>query len=152
MVMEQFDSAKAARVWQRVQEREPVEPLRPENASLIRAASEQAARYRNLSRGMPGKYGEMLRDCSRQQQRAADCLRGICRLSGIPLPPGRNRPLPPEPVRQMLEQCCREERKLVEAYSQRMPDPEWGRVYGKLAAEAAGRCCSLLEILGSPAT
>ena len=147
--MEQFDNAKATRVWQRVQGKETPEPLRPEFGSLIRSAIEQAAMYRSLSRAMPGKCGDLFREYCRKQQRAADCMRGICRLSGIPLPQGPNQPLTPEPPRQMLERCCRGEQKLVAAYAARTGDPDWGRVYGRLATEAAERCCGLLEILGT---
>ena len=116
MDMEQMDAAKAARVWQRVQSRESGEPLRPENGSLIRAAVEQAGYYRVLSRAMPGRVGERLRDFARRQQRSADCLRGICRLSGVPLPPEQAGTVRPQQPRQMLERCCREERQLVEEY------------------------------------
>ena len=148
MDMEQMDAAKAARVWQRVQNRESGEPLRPENGSLIRAAVEQAGYYRVLSRAMPGRVGERLRDFARRQQRSADCLRGICRLTGVPLPPEQAGTVRPQQPRQMLERCCREERRLVEEYTARAGDPEWGRVYAHLATEAGERCCLLLEILG----
>lgn len=146
--MEQFDPEKAARVWQRVQNREAPEELRQEPGSLIRAAAEQAAYYRSLSRAMPGKYGERLREYGRQQQRAGECLKGICRLSGITPQTGPGKAPQPEPVQRMLEKCCHGERRLVNAYGARMGDPDWGRVYGKMAAEAAERCCGLLEILG----
>ena len=148
MSMEQMDAAKEARVWQRVQNRETTDRLRPENGSLIHTAGEQAGYYRALSRALPGRNGEKLREYGRRQQRSADCLRGICRLSGLPLPPEQPVPVRTQHPRQMLERCCREEKRLVEEYSARTSDPEWGRVYAHLAAEAAERCCVLLEILG----
>ena len=147
--MEQMDAAKAARVWQRVQNRENQESPRPENGSLIRTAGELVSYYRVLSRTMPGKSGDRLREFSRRQQRSADCLRGICRLSGIPVPPDQPMPVQPQQPRQMLERCCRTERQLVEEYTARSNDPEWGRVYLHLASEAAQRCCALLEVLGA---
>ena len=147
--MEQFDAEKATRVWQRVQNREMPEPQRKDPGELIRAAAEQAALYRALSRAMPGKYGERLREFGRQQQRAGDCLKGICRLSGITPQSGPARSIQPEPPIRMLEKCCHGERRLVGEFSARMADPEWGRVYGKMATEAAERCCGLLEILGA---
>lgn len=149
MDMEQFDAEKAARVWQRVQSREAPEPLRKEPGALIRAAGEQAAYYRNLSRALPGKYGERLRDYVRQQQRDADCLKGICRICGITPALGPAKPVQPEPPARMLEKCCHGERRLFGEYSARTGDPDWGRVYGKMATEAAERCCGLLEILGA---
>ena len=148
MDMEQFDSEKAARVWQRVQNREAPEPMRKDPAVLIRASSEQAAYYRSLSRALPGRYGERLREYGRQQQRAADCMKGICRLTGITPAVGQTQPVRQEPPLRLLEKCCRGERQLAVEYSARTSDPEWGRVYGKMAAEAAERCCGLLEILG----
>lgn len=147
--MEQFDAQKAARVWQRVQNRETPEPLRKEPGTLIRAAAEQAACYRSLSRALPGKYGERLREYVRQQQRAVDCLKGICRLSGITPPSGPARTVPPEPPARMLEKCCHGERRLFTEYASRMAEPEWGRVYEKMATEAGERCCGLLEMLGA---
>ena len=149
MDMEQFDAQKATRVWQRVQNRETPEPLRKDQVGLIRAVGEQAAYYRNLSRAMPGKYGERLRDYGRQQQRAAECLKGICRITGIPLPQGQHKAMPPEPPMRMLEKCCHGEKGLVAEYTARAADPEWGRVYTRMATEAAERCCGLLEILGA---
>ena len=149
MDMEQFDAQKAARVWQRVQNREQPEPLRKDQGALIRAVGEQAACYRNLSRAMPGKYGERLREYARQQLRAGECLKGICRLSGIQPGSGPNKPVSGEAPLRMLEKCCHGERRLVAEYGDRMTDPDWGRVYEKMAAEAAERCCGLLEILGS---
>ena len=147
--MEQFDEQKAARVWQRVQKKEAPEPLRKDTGTLIRAASEQAVLYRNLSRALAGKPGELLREYSRRQQRATDCLRGICRLSGItpPAVPG-GKPVPEPPIR-LLERCCHGERRLFAEYMSRVEDPDWGRVYERMAADAGERCCGLLEILGS---
>lgn len=149
MAMEQFDSEKAARVWQRVQNRETPEPIRKDPGVLIRSAAEQAAYYRNVSRALPGKYGERLRDYARQQQRSGECMKGICRLSGITPALGQPQPVRQEPPLRLLEKCCHGERRLVAEYSARTGDPEWGRVYGKMAAEAAERCCGLLEILGA---
>lgn len=149
MDMEQFDADKAARVWQRVQNREAPEPLRKEPGALIRASAQQAAYYRHLSRALPGKYGERLREYVRQQQRAADCLKGICRLSGITPAAGPAGTVQAEAPIRMLEKCCHGERQLFSEYAARTADPEWGRVYGKMAAEAAERCCGLLEILGA---
>lgn len=149
MDMEQFDPQKAARVWNRVQNREPAEPLRKDQAGLIRDISAQAARYRYLSRAIQGRFGERLREYYRQQQRTAECLKGICRLSGIQPPRDGGMSAPAEPPARMLEKCCREEQRLMEEYGNRLSDPEWGRVYGKMATEGADRCCGLLEILGT---
>ena len=146
--MEQFDEQKAARVWQRVQKKDPPEPLRRDITTLIRATAEQAAYYRNLSRAFSGTYGDRLREYGRQQQRAADCLLGICRLSGIAPPAVPARPQPPEPPIRLLEKCCHSERRLYTEYRSRSEDPDWGRVYEHMAADAAERCCGLLGILG----
>lgn len=149
MNMEQFDREKAARVWQRVQNREVPEPLRQDPGVLIRAVAEQSAYYRGLSRAMPGKYAERFREYGFRQQKTGDCLKGICRLSGITPKLGAAVPVPQEPARRMLEKCCHGERRLVGEYTARMADPDWGRVYAALASEAAQRCGWLLEILGS---
>ena len=149
MDMEQFDREKAARVWQRVQNRETPEPMRKEPGALIRVAAEQAAYYRNLSRALPGKYGERLREYGHQQQRAGECMKGICRLTGITPTLSQAQPVRQEPPLRLLEKCCHGERQLVAEYSARMTDPEWGRVYGRMATEAAERCCGLLEMLGA---
>lgn len=145
--MEKFDTEKAARVWQRVQTREEPMPQQPDHGVLIRSAGEQAGRYRQLSRMMAGN-GEKMGAFRRQQLAAADCLKGICRLSGIPVSPGANPSVPPEPLARLMEITCHGERQLVGEYSARMADPEWGRVYAHLASEAAQRCAVLLEMIG----
>lgn len=149
MDMEKFDADKAARVWQRVQNREEPAPLRQEPGALIRMTGEQAALYRALSRCLSGRGAERMRKYYTQQQRTGDCLRGICRLSGIPAPGAGQPAFQPEAARRMLEKACHGERRLVGEYTARMGDPDWGRVYGRMAAEAAERCWGLLELLGS---
>ena len=147
--MEKFDAEKAARVWQRVQSREEAGPMKPDFGTLIRQAQEQAACYRALSRVLPGKNPERMREFWRQQQRAGDCLKGICRISGIPIGPGAGTQVRTGSLGTMLESCCHGERRLVAEYYARTGDPEWGRVYAHLAAEAVQRCAVLLEILGA---
>lgn len=146
MDMEQWDGAKAQRIWQRVQERKAPSPGKAPS-ELIALCLAQCSRYGRLSRHLAGKYGQMLRGYACQQQKNANCMRGLCRLSGIALPP--------EPAEQdasgrhLLILCLQEENRLMGLLAGMSPDPNWGELYRLLAGEALERLRGLLEILGA---
>lgn len=146
--MENFDPEKAARVWQRVQSRESLEPMREDPADLSRSVQELAALYQALARVLPGKNGERVRQLLREVQGSAACLRGLCALAGRAAQKSEAVRTQKEPPRRLLEKCYHRERKLLEGYTKRISDPEWGQIYSVLASGAGGRCVAVLEILG----
>lgn len=146
--MEEFDYEKAARVWQRVQNREAPEPLRPDPAALIRDAGELAAMYQALGRLLPGQDGDRLRQLGRECRGCADCLRGLSAIRGGNPGGERGKAVSARQARPLLEGCYHRERKLLEALVRQTADPEWGQVYRCLAEKCGKRCVTVLEVLG----
>ena len=146
--MEGFDPEMAARVWQRVQSREPLEPLRPEPGDARQLARELAALYQALARVMPGKEGARLGKLRQEAAACGDCLRGIGLLTGLPAREEGAATPRREPARRMLEKCCHKERRLQAACAALANDPDWGHTYATLAAQSSKRCLTALEILG----
>ena len=146
--MENFDPEMAARVWQRVQNREPLALGREAPDEPARLTQELTALYQALARSLPGRDGERVRQLLREVQGSAACLRGLCALSGLGGKGSGNPKAAKAPPRQLLEKCYRRERELLAAFTRRISDPEWGEVYSVLARGAAHRCVAALELLG----
>lgn len=141
--MEGVDKALEARVWQRVQGRD-VEVDAEEPLALAR---ELAEHYRQLA-GKSAGNTERFRRLSGQMQATVRCLRGLCRIRGCPADRGRAA-LNQEPTDRRVIKCCHLERRLSVALDRMALEPEWGRIYGRLAEDARQRCAALLEILGA---
>lgn len=141
--MEPVDQKLQARVWQRVQG-----AAAPRNcAEPLVLVSELAAHYRILT-GKTTANSESFRRLFRQLQATRKTLLGLGRICGcggeaVPVSvPGENLP-------GRIQKCCHLERRLGDALEGLSGDPEWGRVYQRLAADARGRSMQLLEILGT---
>lgn len=145
MDMEELDVKKVEQVWQRVRSRESPSPGKSPG-ELIALCMAQCSRYRRLSQHLSGKYAQQLRGYACQQQKNANCMRGLCRISGLALPP--ERPEKAESAHPLLRTCIQVEKELEDLWHSRISDPGWGNLYRLLAAEALERCRGLLEILG----
>lgn len=146
--MEEFDREKAARVWQRVQNRpEPI--ARQRQQAIYQDLRELAALYQTLTRNLTGRDGEKALRLWHQAQNAASQLRGLGMLKGCPVDsaqPVSNRGDTPG---QLLEKCCCLEQEVYRGCISRSGDSDWGFAYGILAARAAERCVTGAELLGS---
>ena len=93
--MENFDAAKATRVWQRVQGTQPESEGLP---ALIAGEMEDSATYIQLAKRLGGKEGQTLRRMAETEHSHAACLKGIYTLmTGEPINP-RIPPLRQEPA------------------------------------------------------
>ena len=149
--MERLDKDLQQRVWQRVQNREKVEMplLEQENLRpLMLAIQENGAAYHNLSRLLPGNYGEKARKLWQESQRCMTCLKGVCKARGenIKIP---QLPAEKEPVQRSLRKCFHRERNLWDEWEHRSGNSEYGMVYAQLARQARERCMTVMELLGS---
>ncbi len=147
--MEHFDTEKAARVWQRVQNREPLAPLREDPEPLLGALQELAGFYSALGNLLSGK-GRMQAHRLRQSvlENGAS-IRGICALLGRQLSaPAPSVPVR-EPARRLAEKCCHRERWLAEECRRRSFDPGWGPLCARLASQAEDRWEGALALLGA---
>lgn len=143
--MENFDAAKATRVWQRVQGVQPESQGLP---ALIAEELEDGATYLQLARRLGGRAGQTLRELSAAEHSHAACLKGIYTLStGEPINP-RIPPLRQEPTDRTLRRCYGREMRCLAQYEARANDPEYGPVFARLAAQEREHCMKVLELIG----
>lgn len=145
--MQPIDSAKAARVWQRVQNTDL-----PKEAGLLGMIAQEgsdAATYLQLSRKFQGKHSVTLRKMYEEEQAHTDCLKGLYTLITGTHPVVKATPLSTVNIETLLRQCYGREMQSLAAYEQRITDPEYGQVFFMLAAQEKEHCRILLEILGS---
>lgn len=138
--MQQYDSEKAARVWQRVRGDGPAQDL-PELPALAAEESALAALYRQMA-GQRPECRSLARDCGR----FAAILRGIClfqeRQPGKAAPPEGN-------IRNGLRLCCARTLRCIDAYEKLADHPEYGCVFRRLAEAKKEQVCRLLELAGT---
>ena len=143
--MENYDAAKATRVWQRVQASQPEAEGLP---ALIAGEMEDAATYIQLARRLGGKEGQTLRQLASAEQSHTACLKGIYTLmTGEPINP-RIPPLRQEPAERTLRRCYGKEMRCLAQYEARTSDPEYGPVFARLAAQEREHCMTVLELIG----
>ena len=143
--MDNFDAAKATRVWQRVQASQPDAEGLP---ALIAGEMEDAATYIHLAKRLGGKEGQFLRRMAETEQSHAACLKGIYTLiTGEPINP-RIPPLRQEPADRTLRRCYGREMRCLAQYEARANDPEYGPVFTRLAAQEREHCMAVLELIG----
>lgn len=146
--MENYDAAKATRVWQRVQGAKPVVQESEGIPALIAGELEDAATYLYLAKRMGPKDGQILRRLSEEEQSHGSCLKGIYRLmtgeqSSPVIPPVRQ-----QPAEQILRRCYGKEMRCLAQYEARSADPEYGPVFARLAAQEREHCMAVLELIG----
>ncbi len=144
--MAQFDSAKAARVWQRVQDtpKSQAEDLRP----LIQEVQSLAAVYRQVSAQTSGRIKGLLATLHEDALRDMAALKGLQHLRGGLLPRANALPGNSSPAVKALEKCYHRSRRLAGEYTARSVDPEWGMVFAVLADRARVNCALTAEIIG----
>ena len=148
--METYDKAKAARVWQRVQNEQTADPTQGLQG-LIAEEWADAAIYLYLSRRTQGTHSAMLKKMSQEEQSHLACLKGIYTLQGsgkpqVPTPP------PPEKgssVNTLLRRCYGREMRCLAQYEARAEHPEYGQIFARMAQQEREHCRQLLELLGS---
>ena len=143
--MDNFDAAKATRVWQRVQ----ASPSGAEGLpALIAGELEDAATYIQLAKRLGGKEGQTLRRMAETDHSHASCLKGIYTLmTGEPINP-RIPALRQEPADRTLRRCYGREMRCLAQYESRANDPEYGPVFTRLAAQEREHCMAVLELIG----
>ena len=146
--MEVIDPALSQRVWSRVQggiNRDPAEliPL---------AAQEQndGAMYLHLSRRFQGKEAALLRQLHEQELSHAACLKGMYQmLTGNHMPIAKAQVTVSDNTQAALRRCYAREMQSLAAYEARINDPEYGKVFERLAQQERTHCQLLLTLIGS---
>lgn len=147
--MERIDPAKAAAVWQRVHT--PAPPLTDSQGlqNLIMEELTDSLTYLQLSRQLGGNQGNLLRQMFQQEQSHAACLKGIYRIVTGHHPVMPTPTIPKESIEATLRRCYGREMRCLAQYEARMGDPEYGKVFARLALQEQEHCRMLLEILGT---
>ena len=145
--MERIDPAKAARVWQRVQEK-PTEKREQGLQELIFEEWTDAATYLQLSRRFQGKKAALLRKLYQDELSHAACLKGIYTLITGSRPVVKTLPPQQGDAEQVLRRCYGREMRCLARYESRSSDPEYGQVFSRLAQQEREHCHLILEFLG----
>ena len=147
----EYDTGKAARVWQRVQgekkEGQP-SPATENLPALIMEQLQLSNAYRLLADRMHGKDGAVLIRLAREANAQAVCLKGIVTLMKGFSPRSVAAPQQLSNTDAILRRCYGAELRLLKAYENRATDPEYGPVFERMAARGREHCCTLLELIG----
>ena len=146
-----YDTQKAARVWQRVQTEKQGEntPQRTDHLpGLILEQLQLSATYLQLARQLPGKDGAVFVRLAREARAQAACLKGILALMSEQVPEISSAPVQFSAMEAMLRRCYGKELRLLKEYENRRSDPEYGPVFERLACRGRDHCWALLELIG----
>ena len=133
--MQNFDSDKAARVWQRVRSEEGALPELATLPTLAAQELELATYYQRLART------ELAKQC----RRSSTILQGIGTLAGIPCKPV---PYAGQMPREALRVCYGKTLQLLHQYEALQTHPEYGCGFRALAENKRTQACFLLEMVG----
>lgn len=144
MPMGVFDESTEKRVWERVRGEAPQQSLQ----ALATSEKAAAAVFQRLARMAQGPEKTQLRLLAEESRRHERILRGIhCLTSGKALSIRTAAPAAdPAPV--ALRKCYATALRAARAYADRTGDPEYGPVFGAMAAREQAHCAVILEILG----
>ncbi len=147
--MERIDPAKAAAVWQRVHNSPP--PAQNEQSLIVLIQDEitDSMIYWNLAKQFSGPQHTLLRQLHQQEQSHAACLKGIYTLVTGSRPVIRAVQPAAEPAEASLRRCYGREMRCLAQYEARMTDPEYGKVFARLAQQEQEHCRLILEFLGN---
>ena len=146
-----YDTQKAARVWQRVQteKKEDAPSQRAEHLpGLILEQLQLSAAYLQLARQLPGKDGAVFVRLAREARAQGACLKGILALLSEQTPQISSAPVQFSALEAMLRRCYGKELRLLKEYEARQTDPEYGPVFERLACRGRDHCWVLLELIG----
>jgi len=146
-----YDTQKAARVWQRVQtEKQEMNTAQRGDhlPALIIEQLQLSAVYLQLSRQLPGRDGAVFVRLAREAKGQAACLKGILVLMDGPAAELSCAPAQFSTMDAMLRRCYGKELRLLKEYENRQTDPEYGSVFARLAERGREHCWVLLELIG----
>ena len=138
--MQQYDSEKTARVWQRVRGETPGPQELSGLPGLAALEWELAELYRRLSRQFPAAAA-MEKEC----RRCGAAVQGVCRLAGVPC---KLAVWQGETPREILRVCYGKTLQLLREYEARQEHSEYGCAFRSLAEKKRAQACILLEMAG----
>ena len=146
--MEMIDPNMEQQVWQRVTGHSATEPRQEDFRSLMLAALEAAAVYRQLAAAFTGTARERVKRLYEGEMANIACLKGIRKLSGGGVGKLPALSAPKEPAEKALEKRYHHARRAMVEYMSRAADPEFGVVFEKIAQREREHCAVLAELIG----
>ena len=148
--MENYDKAKAARVWQRVQGAATANPTQG-LPGMIAEEWGDASVYLALSKRVQGPSANILKKMSQDEQTHMACLKGIYTLQGqgrpdIPAPP----PVDNAPVGLLLRRCYGRALQRLNWYAANENDPRYGHILPPLIQQTRHHTQLLLQLMTRP--
>lgn len=147
--MEHYDSQMAARVWQRVQNRDADTASVPDIQVLLQAESTDLSHYRQLS----GQWGQTGRSelslLSSKTKQCISTLNGIWFLLTDSHPEIVPSPLPKELPVSSLRRCYGSTLQRLSHYDQWLRHTEFAPGFFLLSKLSRERCQLLLQLLGN---
>ena len=147
----EYDTQKAARVWQRVQQEKQEPAFAQRNDRLPALILEQAqlsATYLQLARHLSGQDGTVFMRLAREAKAQAICMKGILTLMTGQSPDTTGTAAQISAIDAMLRHCYSKELWLLKEYETRCSDPEYGPVFDRMVQRGREHCCTLLELVG----
>lgn len=145
--MNQYDSEKAARVWQRVHASGNDGLTSESLKALIHQLLQLHASYRSLSGQVRPPHAALLRSLADRKRRQAACLRGIHILSTGPCP----EPQLPQPKSEAavcgLRRSYTAENQLYIQFQRFAADAAHSPAFAALAAEQRSCCKTLCDLI-----
>lgn len=134
------------KIWQRVRNDAP--PVTEGLPGLAAGALARAALYSTLARQMQGPGRSILQQLQEEEQHCARYLKGVYRMATGTAMNVAAVPPTVENTEAALRKCYGQALKALAAFDSRAYDPEYGPVFGILAAKKQEHCCALAELMG----
>ena len=146
--IQNFDSQKAARVWNRVQGHSAGEFDVQSLPELIAQELRDANAYLQLSRRFQGRDSVLLRQMAQQEQDHAACLKGLYTLITGQQPKVPTTQNAQQDVGQLLRGCYGNQMHRLARYEARAGESQYGHIFSRLAQQEQEQCHRLLALLG----
>ncbi len=134
------------KIWQRV--KGDIPSATDGLPGLAATALAHAALYGALARQIQGPSRRILLTLQEDEQYCARCLKGIYRMVTGNRMQTTVLPISAENMEATLRKCYGQSLKSLAIFDARAFHPEYGPVFGMLAAQKRQQCCALAELLG----
>ena len=148
--MEQYDAAKARRVWQRVQTQEPPPPGSPALQTLMEEAWEDAKLFRDMARRHKGQTATQFQFLYRQTMAHLRILKGVCALTEQCDPVFSQKPVPRETMSLALRRSYNRALQRLSWYAAKENDPQFGHILPLLIRQTRQHTQMLLQLMAPP--
>ena len=148
--MDQYDAAKARRVWQRVQGQHTTTPGGPALQALMEEAWEDAKLFRELARRHKGQTAAQFQFLYRQTMEHLRILKGVCALTEQCAPVFSQKPVPRETMSLALRRSYNRALQRLSWYTAMEGDRNYGHILPPLIHQTRQHSRLLLQLMSRP--